>query len=130
MAGSIFERMGVHLMTRALNISSQRQRVIAGNVSNAMTPGYIRKEVNFEENLARAMGKSSMDGLTADQRHIPIGDTRRGRNPVIMNDVNAPNVDIEKEMAASAENQLLYATVAKTLSGKFKSLRMVIRGRG
>jgi flagellar basal-body rod protein FlgB len=95
-----------------------------------MTPGYIRKEVNFEENLARAMGKSSMNGLRSDQRHIPIGDTKRGQNPVIMHDVNAPNVDIELEMAASAENQLLYTTAAKLVSGKFKSLRTVIRGRG
>lgn len=129
MAGGIFERIGVNLMGKVLNVSSQRQRIIAGNIANAMTPEYIRKELNFEENLARAMGKEGLHGLMNDQRHIPIGNVNNGKQPVVVNDINSDGVDMETEMAASAENQLLYATVAKVISGKFRSLQMVIRGR-
>ena len=129
MAGSIFERIGANLMGKVLNISSHRQRIIAGNIANAMTPGYIRKELNFEENLARAMGTKGIQGIISNERHIPIGSANNGKQPIVMNDVNSGGVDMEKEMASSAENQLLYATAAKVISGKFKSLQMVIRGR-
>ena len=130
MAGNIFERIGVNLMEKVLNVSSQRQRIVAGNIANAMTPGYVRKELNFEENLAQAMGKNGLQGLMNDHRHIPIGNVNIEQQPIVVHDVNSDGTDIEKEMAASAENQLLYASVAKIISGKFKSLQMVIRGRG
>jgi flagellar basal-body rod protein FlgB len=129
MIGDIFERVGVNLMGKVLNISSQRQRVIAGNIANVMTPGYTKKELNFEENLARAMGKQGLPGLLENKRHIPIGNPDNGRQPLITENLNEGTVDMEKEMAASAENQLLYSTVTKLLSGKFRSLQLVIRGR-
>ena len=129
MSGNMFARMGIPLLNKVLNVSSQRQRIIAGNIANATTPGYNKQVLNFEENLAQAMGKKGIPGLASDPRHIPLGNMNKGRQPIIMRDTNS-GVDIEKEMSASAENQLLYSTVAKLVSGKFKSLRTVIRGRG
>ena len=131
MIGDIFERMGINLFGKALTVSSQRQRVIAGNIANVMTPGYVKKEVDFEDNLRRAMGKKGVDGFVTDNRHIPIGNKSSGSQPVMVtSDTQSAGVDLEKEMGASAENQLLYTTVAQLVSGKFRSLRMVIRGRG
>jgi len=131
MIANIFERMGINLFGKALNVSSQRQRVIASNIANVMTPGYAKKEVDFEDNLKRAMGKKGIDGFATDSRHIPIGNKSSGSQPVMVtSDAQSAGVDLEKEMGASAENQLLYTTVVQLVSGKFRSLRMVIRGRG
>ena len=130
MVDGIFERMGVNLMKKVLNISSQRQKVIAGNIANSFTPGYVKKELIFEENLAKAMDEKRLNGLVKDRRHIPIGNIDKGQQPMIIReDAQSRSVDIDKEMAASAENQIYYATVVKLISGKFKSLRMCIRGR-
>ena len=130
MIENIFEKTGVNKYAKALTVSTYRQRVIAGNVANATTPGYTKKELNFEDNLSKAMGKTGMRGLRADERHLRIGDAKISQEPITIEDADQPNVDIEKEMAASAENQLLYSTVAKVISGKFRALRTVIRGRG
>ena len=130
MINGLFEKTGVNLMKKVLSISSQRQRVIASNIANALTSGYIKKELNFEENLAQAMGKKGINGLANDRRHLPLGNKNKGSQPfIIKNDAQSAGVDMEKEMAASAENQLLYSTVTKLISGRFRSIRMVIRGR-
>jgi len=130
MINGLFEKTGVNLMRKVLNISSQRQRVIAGNIANAFTPGYVKKELNFEDNLAREMGKKGTAGFVSDSRHIPIGSNNKGSQSfIVKNNAQSRGVDLDKEMASSAENQLFYSAVAQMISGKFKSIRTVIRGR-
>jgi len=130
MINGLFEKTGVNLMRKVLNISSQRQRVIAGNIANAFTPGYVKKELNFEGNLARAMEKKGTAGFVSDSRHIPIGSNNKGSQSfIVKNNAQSTGVDLDKEMASSAENQLFYSAVAQMISGKFKSIRTVIRGR-
>ena len=130
MINSLFEKTGVNLMRKVLNISSQRQRVIAGNIANAFTPGYVKKELNFEDNLARALGKKGTAGFVSDSRHIPIGSNNKGSQSfIVKNNAQSTGVDLDKEMASSAENQLFYSAIAQVISGKFKSIRTVIHGR-
>jgi len=45
----------------ALDAASTRNTIIAQNIANAETPGYKRKEVDFETYLQQAMGDG--DGL-------------------------------------------------------------------
>ncbi len=41
---------------------------------------------------------------------------------------NGNNVDMDKEMADMAENQIYYEALVDRLNGKFNSLQTVIRG--
>ena len=130
MLDHLFDGMSIPMMTKVLDITSHRQRVIAGNIANVFTPGYVKKELNFEDNLARAMGKKGTAGFMSDSRHIPIGShNKRKQSFIVKNNAQSMGVDLDKEMASSAENQLFYSAVATIISGSFKSLRTVIRGR-
>lgn len=128
MMHSIFQKTPIELMGKVLDISSIRQRIIAGNIANVLTPGYRAKDVNFEESLAQAVKKSGLPGRIEHPRHMPLG-RADGEAPSTAVFDKGEKPDIEKEMANSAENQLLYQTAVKIIAGNFRSLRSVIRGR-
>jgi flagellar basal-body rod protein FlgB len=42
--------------TQALTLRSERQRLIASNIANADTPGYVARDFNFAQALQQATG--------------------------------------------------------------------------
>ena len=109
------------LLVRLLNASSMRAKVIAGNLANQNTPGYVRRDVRFESLLREAM----------DDNEDSTGEIR----PEIFEDLDSPfrpdgnNVSLETEMNAMRENRLMYETYAAILSGSFELLRASIQER-
>ena len=109
------------LLTRLLSAAAMRQRVIANNVANASTPGFLRGEVKFEDQLRQALerGKSDFSNLT----------------PSIETDTVTPpgfdgnNVTLETEMNALEENRILYELYASILSSRTEMLRASIEER-
>jgi len=126
MLKSIFQKTPVPLIEKMMDVSGLRQRVISGNVANVMTPGYQRRDVDFAESLKRMDKASRFEALQSDSRHMPFAGQKAAQSQV--DTLNEP-VDIEKEMAASAENQILYQTAASLISRQFRSLHGAIRGR-
>ncbi len=126
----------------ALGAASLRQTVLANNIANVDTPYYKRSDVAFEELLAQAMGgrnsAQALPGKVTDARHIPINGSSMTSLPVpqvvaenstsINNNRN--NVDIDKEMALLAENQLRYNLLVQQISHEVKMMRTGIEGRG
>jgi flagellar basal-body rod protein FlgB len=128
MIDGLYERVPVNLLGKVLDISSTRQKVLSSNIANEMTPGYVKKDVRFEESLAQASSsRSELNGLMSEDRHIPLGQTESVEKPVVLADERGR--DLEQDMAVSAENQLLYSTVAQIVGNQFKSLRLAIRGQ-
>ena len=125
MIEDVYQRMSVNLLSKVLDISSKRQQVLSSNIANDMTPGYVKKDVRFEETLAQASSKPSIGMLIGDERHIPPS-ADQTEKPIVMAEERGR--DIEKDMAVSAENQLLYATTVQIIGNQFKALRMAIKG--
>ena len=46
-------------MQMSLNGLYERSKAIAANTANAMTPGYKRKEVSFEESLQQVIAREN-----------------------------------------------------------------------
>lgn len=126
MLKGIFEKTSVPIIEKMMDVSGLRQRVISGNVANVMTPGYQRRDVNFIESLKQLDKASRFEASRSDGRHMPFTGQKAGADQV--KTLNEP-VDIEKEMAASAENQILYQTAATLISRQFRGLHAAIRGR-
>lgn len=118
----------------ALDAAWARNEAIAGNIANADTPGYKRKDVAFEEYLQEAVSARNFKGYRTNPRHIPIGtDSVNSIKPRIVQDnsnfsmrLDGNNVDIENEMALLAKNAIVYNTVIQRTSGEFRKLRNVI----
>ncbi|WP_163101500.1 flagellar basal body rod protein FlgB [Peribacillus alkalitolerans] len=117
-------------LERALDYSATKQKVISQNISNADTPNYKAKDVQFgkifDEQLASVTAKRT------NPRHFEFK-THNASAAININrgasyNHNGNSVDIDKEMSDLATNQIYYNAVADRLSGKFESLKTVIRG--
>jgi len=125
-------------MEAALYAAESRQRVISNNIANAETPYFKRSELVFEELLEQSMGdgQKRLSGRTTDARHIPIGSNaaRLPASQVVtdqstsMNN-NKNNVDIDREMALLAKNQLSYNFYIQQINHELKMMRTGIEGR-
>jgi len=54
---SVIAKTGLPTLKRVLDLSSLRQKVTAGNIANAQTPGYRPREVDFEGELKKLVTK-------------------------------------------------------------------------
>lgn len=128
------------LLERALDGSWLKNEIISKNIANVDTPGYTRQDVNFENYLKAAMSKDTIKGIITDPRHIPINGTSDDKESVsdisfnITNDYSTAslrsdgnNVDIDKEMAEVAKNQILYSAYTSLINGNFNKLRSAIK---
>src|SRR6056297_3750177 len=120
----------------ALDAASTRNTIIAQNIANVETPGYKRKEVDFEYFLQQAMGEG--DGLElkkSNDRHFQkypgtirdvearirtVTDTR------ITNDGN--NVDIDQQESMLAANTIKYQTLSRLMSLTIARYNTVLKG--
>ncbi len=129
MLDNVFEKMPVSLMGKVLDVTSYRQRVVAGNIANNMTPGYQRKEVDFATTLNQTVEQDKkIKVLTNNTRHIELNGAKKEADSTAIVKQSG-QVNVEEEMALSAENQLIYSTAAKILGGNFRSLKLAIKGR-
>lgn len=116
----------------ALNATTARQDVISHNIANVDTPHYKSKQVIFKNELSKAIAfeakKTNSKHLNFKHSGAETGDyIIRTKNHTTMNN-NGNNVDIDREMALLAENQILYNALIDRLNGKFTTLKTVARG--
>ena len=101
----------------ALNGLAARQRVIANNVANVETPGYIAGRVTFEDSLRAAIA----DGDTGATSVSTVSST----DPV---NVNGNNVSLDNEVVSLTDTDLRYQLMVQALNQKFGMLRTAIGG--
>lgn len=124
-------------MEKALDSSVLRQKVIANNIANVDTPGYKALEVTFEDKLREAMKNPPGAGIrlaNTNPRHIQITDTTslenfqpdvtELKNFTLRNDGNS--VDIDRETANLAKNELYYDAVMRALNDEFRWMRAIV----
>ena len=123
-------------LERALDVRLARQSVLAGNVANADTPGFKPRELDFAGAMAAAApGAVQAPGLA--------GASRPGDVPLASSGALAPSapeqfvgevagsaagldgnaVDLDRTLAAVAENGLQYGVAARAASKKLAILR-------
>ncbi|WP_239617045.1 flagellar basal body rod protein FlgB [Cohnella mopanensis] len=132
LSGAAFQRL-----ENAINAAAMRQRVLANNIANVDTPYFKRSDVVFEELLSQAIGNQQTPMLTGgvtNPRHFPINSSYPTPSPKVVTDEstainnNRNNVDVDKEMAMLAENQLRYNLIAQQINHDAKMMRIGIRG--
>ncbi|PIU61621.1 MAG: flagellar basal body rod protein FlgB [Armatimonadetes bacterium CG07_land_8_20_14_0_80_40_9] len=131
----LFDSDAFLTLKKSLDAASLRQRTIANNIANVDTPGFKRADVTFEEELKVALEKNGKSGLkVTNPKHIsnkPKGVAEvspkviKENSTVFRNDLN--NVDIDKEMAKLAENNLAYNTLAQLINQKLRGLGSAIQ---
>ena len=70
----VFEKLGVPTYRKFLDLASIRHKLISGNVANVSTPGYRSRDIDFQQEFARATSKDGhLSGAVTNQAHIPLG---------------------------------------------------------
>jgi flagellar basal-body rod protein FlgB len=101
--------------TEALVLRAERQRVIAGNIANADTPGYVSRDFNFAQALRDATG--------------PRADAGRERRPPELRyalpsqtNLDGNTVDMDRERAAFADNAVKYESTLRFINGSVRTM--------
>ena len=120
----------VNVLDKAADAAWLRNDAISNNLSNVDTPGYKRQDVDFQSQLAKALGNSkyiSMDSKVANLRTNRLA-------PICYTDyasfsyrLDGNNVDVDTEGVYLAKNQVTYQGLNLSISQEFKNLQMVMR---
>lgn len=121
--------LGIH--EDALKVWTARTRLLAANIANADTPGFLARDVDFKAVLSRAAGQSGTLGLSStDARHLPSGgvhDHVRYRIPS-QPALDGNSVDLQQEQGAFAENAVHYQATLQFIQNRLRSLQQAITG--
>jgi flagellar basal-body rod protein FlgB len=121
--------LGIH--EDALKVWTARTRLLAANIANADTPGFLAKDVDFKAVLSRATSQSGNLALSGtDARHLPssgVHDHVRYRVPT-QPALDGNSVDLQQEQGAFAENAVHYQATLQFIQSRLRSLQQAITG--
>ncbi len=119
----------INLLTKAADSSWKRESVIANNIANVDTPGYKRKDLNFEGVLTEELGKCKHRSLDSKVSELDMSKL----NPTVYTDSSnysyredGNNVDIDTENVELASEQIRYEGLTSSISSQFDRIKSVI----
>ena len=122
---------------QALALRSERQRLLASNIANADTPGYVARDMKFAEALQQATGGAmpTARALTVSQPgHIATG-AAGGPGGTLQyatasqNNLDRNTVDMDRERASFADNSVRYEATLRFINGHVRMLTSAITGQ-
>ena len=105
-------------MHAALTGLAKRQRVIADNIANVETPGFLAGRVAFETALKNAL----VEGGSPAEAQLSVA---RSLEPT-REDGN--NVNVDHEFLSNVDTSLRYSAMLRGVDEKFNLIRTVVRG--
>jgi flagellar basal-body rod protein FlgB len=123
----------------SLNVRLERQNVLAGNLANVDTPGYLPRDLDFDKAMEAAQAPASTNSparasAPATEGHIPV-EAAGAMAPSAQSFVKVSEgarggldgngVDLDKTMVELSRNGLMYGAAAKTAGKKLAILRYV-----
>ena len=144
-----------NIMQMSLDGLYERSKAIASNTANALTPGYKRREVRFEDSLKQIIKNENekeeiklqnammyqknpskvMEGQSLERLAFLNSDIGKDFFIDVEEDmsegydVDGNNVNLEVEMMDEAQNGMKYNVVANLLSKSYEQMRNIINGQ-
>jgi flagellar basal-body rod protein FlgB len=122
---------GIH--TRALDLWQRRTEVLANNLANADTPGYLARDVDFRKVLSAGIG--GPDNNLPLQASTPgqVGTAGQAADGLAYRVPTQPSmdgntVDEQTEQAAFAANGVHYQASLSFITAQIRMLRTAITG--
>jgi flagellar basal-body rod protein FlgB len=112
----------LQFQTQALALRAERQRLLASNIANADTPGYVARDFDFSRAL-----KDATAGQGAGQGNARAEAVLRYSAPSQTN-LDGNSVDMDRERAAFAENALKYDATLRFINGHVRTMLDAMKG--
>jgi flagellar basal-body rod protein FlgB len=121
MALGLDKALGIH--PYALSLRMDRTQLLAGNLANVDTPGYLARDVDYRTVLQQAarqleQGRDKPSPASENLYRIPYQPARDGNT-----------VELSVEQTAFAENAMDFQTSLTFLNIKLRGLNQAIEGR-
>jgi flagellar basal-body rod protein FlgB len=121
---------------QALELLAERQKVLAGNIANADTPGFLARDFDFAQALAQARGDGGADTLAVSADASPAADGP-GTTPTVQllwrtseqPALDGNTVDLDRERAAFADNALRYEATLRFINNDVRTMLSAITGQ-
>lgn len=120
---------------QALGLRAERQRLIASNIANADTPGYVAREMDFAQALKQATGAAQQAGTLSVSRPGHIEGTPGARAEANLlyatpsqTNLDRNTVDMDRERAAFADNSVKYEATLRFINSGVRTMLDAIKG--
>lgn len=119
----------INLLTKAADASWKRETVISNNIANVNTPGYKRKDLNFQGVLTEELGRCKHESLDSKVSDVDLSRL----DPQIYVDsanysyrMDGNNVDIDTENVELASEQIRYEGLTDCINSEFERMKAAI----
>jgi len=128
----------------ALQLRAHRQQVLASNIANAETPGFVARDFDFRQAMesVRARGPELRAGSTpmlsgADGRHLrtaaslsDVPDRHRVQYSVqTQPSLDGNSVDMDQQRANFVHNAVMYESTLRFINGHVRTMLSAIQGQ-
>ena len=125
---------------QALQLRSERQQLIASNIANADTPGYIARDMDFTKTLKAATGALPAAGAlaTTNAGHLGSGAAGAAGSNVAgellyatpsQTNLDRNTVDMDRERASFADNAIKYEATLRFINSNVRTSLSAITGQ-
>ena len=129
-------RGSIPLLSKALDLRSQKHRLMVSNIANVDTPDYKAFDLHVDEamqKISERANKVSLHNthpghLSARPNHNQILKPQLQKSDSISLRGDGNTVDIDQSMADLAENSIMYNTATQIIKKKFEGLKLAIKG--
>ena len=129
---------GLDFHAQALVLRSERQRLVASNIANADTPGYVARDFDFGQALRQAQGIASSSAMQAKVPGMSTGVTHEGHRPLPVaagglqptlnyarasqTNLDGNSVDMDRERATFADNAVKYEAALRFINSSSRTM--------
>jgi flagellar basal-body rod protein FlgB len=99
-------------LERYMDLLSARQKLVAGNIANADTPGYKTRDIDFQSEFRAALGSGTLRVTEA---------------PGLITKNDGNNVSIDRESRLLAENALRFNVASALMKSHIRAVRLAIQ---
>jgi flagellar basal-body rod protein FlgB len=110
------------LLSKLLDLTATKNKVIANNIANVNTPGYKKSDVSFEKELLKAVESKDINKIKNLRESVTMPNTKSTRK-------NGNNVDLDQELVSFYQMSDRHNAYLEILSQKFKGMIGAIQGR-
>ena len=125
---------------QALQLRSERQRLIASNIANADTPGYVARDMDFAKTLRAATGTlpTAVALAATSAGHVgaaapAFGGGRVGAELLYatpaQTNLDRNTVDMDRERANFVDNSVKYEATLRFINADVRNMLDAIRGQ-
>jgi flagellar basal-body rod protein FlgB len=119
----------LNFQAQALELRSERQRLVASNIANADTPGYVARDMDFAAALREATGTAATAGqmnVTSAGHLQPAAGARAEANlryaTPSQTNLDRNTVDMDRERASFADNSVKYEATLRFINTQARAL--------